>query len=62
MLERFELLAESEQSTLTQALERVVELIGAHALDASAILDVQTIPHSPKSKNKNIKQEATVNE
>lgn len=46
MLERFELLPELEQSTLALALERVVELIGAHNIDASAILDVGAIPAS----------------
>lgn len=44
LLEKFRLLSELEQSTLALALERVVELMGAGGIDASAILDVAPIP------------------
>ena len=43
LLEKFKTLSELEQSTLALALERVVELMGAGSIDASAILDVDPI-------------------
>lgn len=43
LLEKFKTLSDLEQSTLALALERVVELMGAGSIDASAILDVDPI-------------------
>lgn len=45
--EKFRSLSELEQSTLALALERVVELMGAGSIDASAILDVAPISSEP---------------
>lgn len=47
LLDRFNELSELEQSTLTLGLERLVELLGARDLEASAILDVSPIPQEP---------------
>ncbi len=46
LLEGFHGLSELEQSTLTLAMERVVELLGARNLDAAAILDVAPLPET----------------
>lgn len=47
LLDRFSELSELEQSTLTLGLERLVELLGARDLEASAILDVSPMPQEP---------------
>lgn len=44
LLDRFSELSELEQSTLILGLERLVELLGARGLEASAILDVSPMP------------------
>lgn len=46
LLEGFHGLSELEQSTLTLAMERVVELLGARNLDTAAILDVAPLPEN----------------
>lgn len=46
LLEGFHGLSELEQTTLTLAMERVVELLGARNLDTAAILDVAPLPEN----------------
>ncbi|CBL46644.1 Transcriptional regulator, MarR family [gamma proteobacterium HdN1] len=58
LLKRFHELSDLEQTTLALALERVVDLMGAEAIDASAILDVAPIqppqnaaPSTPRTRS-----------
>ena len=50
LIEQFRGLPDWEKSSLLAALQRVCHLLGAGKIDASPILDVGTIAHSPATK------------
>lgn len=56
LLDRFRGLSELEQSTLTLGLERLVELLGARDLEASAILDVSPMPQESATGDSDLGQ------